>query len=120
VSKKEEEGAHEVPGADGAEAVAEVDEDEPHIARREDELPVGLERDLRPKRIHGCGVGLRPHSPRACDRLGRFYDISMARRGQRKAAAEEVETTFRGHACTLTYSTRNLPLWRCSGAASTI
>lgn len=46
---KEEEEAHEVPGANGAEAVAEVDEDEPDAARRENELPVGLERDLRPE-----------------------------------------------------------------------
>jgi len=45
VSKEEEE-AHEVPGVDSAEAVAEVDEDEPHAARREDELPVGLERGM--------------------------------------------------------------------------
>jgi hypothetical protein len=48
---------HEVPSADGAEAVADVDEDEPHPAtRREDELPVGLERDLR-------GRSLGTHSP---------------------------------------------------------
>ena len=46
---KEEAAAHEVPGADGAEAIAEVDEDEPDAARRENELPVGLERDLRPE-----------------------------------------------------------------------
>ena len=60
---KEKTRAHEVPGADGAEAVAEVDEDEPHPARREDELPVGLERDLRPEQVRGGGLRLRPHSP---------------------------------------------------------
>jgi len=83
VSKEKEE-AHEVPGADGAEAVAEVDEDEPHAARREDELPVGLERDLRPEQVHGCGVGLRPHSPRAWLTSQRHGEVSV-----RKAAAEE-------------------------------
>ena len=77
VGKEEEEKeAHEVPGTYGAEAVAEVDEDEPHAARREDDLPVGLERDLRPEQVHGCGVGLRPHSPRAGDWLERSVGSS--------------------------------------------
>ena len=58
---KEEEEAHEVPGVNSAEAVVEVDEDEPHAAHREDELPVSLERDLRPEQVHG--YARRPPSP---------------------------------------------------------
>lgn len=67
---KRRRGAHKVPGADGAEAVGDVDEDEPRgwgLAGREEEVAVRQDGRGRAEQVNRGGGGFGPHRD-ACAR----------------------------------------------------